>query len=281
MSALTVGEALREAQQRIDAADARALLCHATERTPAYLIAHSQAQLSPAVAARYAGLVERRAAGEAVAYLTGEREFYGRTFKVTPAVMIPRPETELLVDLALERIPQRSPTRVLDLGTGSGCVAISIASERSQAKIVATDQSLEALAAARRNAVALHVGNLAFLQSDWFAGLRRERFDLIVSNPPYVAAGDPHLGEGDLRFEPPSALIGGEDGLEAIRTIVKGARTYLVAGGWLLFEHGFDQSARARALLRDGGYRDIFSARDLAGIERVTGGRLTLIDASQ
>jgi release factor glutamine methyltransferase len=277
----TVSEALQAAQQRIDAVDARVLLCHATGRDASFIIARADAQLPSAVMAEFSALVDRRAAGEPVAYLTGEREFYGRTFKVTPAVLIPRPETELLVDLALERMPRSGISRVLELGTGSGCIAIALASERSLAKIVATDQSLDALAVARRNAFAIHVGNIAFLQSDWFEGLRRERFDVIVSNPPYVATGDPHLGEGDLRYEPRTALDGGSDGLDAVRAIVKGARAYLEPGGWLLFEHGHDQAAKARGLLRDAAYRDIFSARDLAGIERVSGGRLTLVDASQ
>ncbi len=277
----TVAEALDAAQQRIDSIDARVLLRHVTGRDAAYLIARADAQLPAEVQGAYAALVDRRAAGEPVAYLTGEREFYGRSFKVTPAVLIPRPETELLVDLALERMPGNRPTRVLELGTGSGCIAIALASERSHCKIVATDQSVEALGVARRNAFNLHVGNIAFLQSDWFEGLRRERFDLIIANPPYIAAGDPHLEQGDLRFEPKAALAAGADGLDAIRTIVKGARSYLEAGGWLLFEHGHDQAAKARGLLRDAAYREIFSGRDLAGIERVSGGRLTLVDASQ
>jgi len=277
----TVSEALDVAQQRIDSTDARVLLRHVTGRDSAYLIARADAQLPAEVQAAYAALVDRRAAGEPVAYLTGEREFYGRSFKVTPAVLIPRPETELLVDLALERMPRNVPTRVLELGTGSGCVAIALASERSHCKIVATDQSIDALSVARRNAFSLHVGNIAFLQSDWFEGLRRERFDLVISNPPYVATGDPHLTQGDLRFEPQAALTAGEDGLDAIRTLVKGARSYLEAGGWLLLEHGHDQAAKARALLREAAYREIFSAHDLAGIERVSGGRLTLVDATQ
>ena len=277
----TVSESLQAAQQRIDAVDARVLLCHATGRDAAFIIARAEAQLPPEVCAAYSALVDRRAAGEPVAYLTGEREFYGRPFKVTPSVLIPRPETELLVDLALERMPRTAPTRVLELGTGSGCIAIALASERSQSKIVATDQSVEALTVARRNAFAFHIGNIAFLQSNWFEGLRKERFDLVVSNPPYVASGDPHLEQGDLRFEPRTALESGSDGLDAIREIIKGARGYLQAGGWLLFEHGYDQGAKARALMREAAYRDIFSAPDLAGIERVSGGRLTLVDASQ
>jgi release factor glutamine methyltransferase len=220
--------------------------------------------------------VERRALGEPVAYLTGEREFYGRPYKVSPAVLIPRSETELLVDLALERIPQDAPSRVIDLGTGSGCVAISLASERSQAKILALDQSLEALALARRNAVAAQVGNVAFLQSDWFSALRREHFEVIVANPPYVASGDAHLSKGDVRFEPRTALDGGADGFDAIRHIVKNAKAYLVPGGWLLFEHGHDQGEQARLLLHAQGYEQIFTAHDLAGTDRVSAGRLTV-----
>ncbi|MEA3153880.1 MAG: release factor glutamine methyltransferase [Betaproteobacteria bacterium] len=276
MSAVTLGEAFRTARTRIHSTDAGVLLCHVIGRDPAYLIAHPDMRLRADEHESFASLVERRAQGEPVAYLTGEREFYGRAFKISPAVLIPRPETELLVDLALERI-QRSPSaRVLDMGTGSGCVAVAIASERSHAKVLALDQSLEALAVARRNAVRLGAGNVAFLQSDWFDGLGPERFDLIVSNPPYVASGDPHLQEGDVRFEPRNALEAGGDGLNAIRRIVSGAERYLVPAGWLLFEHGYDQAMSARKLLQAAGYQDVFSARDLAGIERVSGGRLTM-----
>lgn len=276
MSPVTVGEALEAAEQRIDAVDARVLLCHAIGRNVAYLIAHPEVQLRAGEQSTYDGLVDRRAEGEPVAYLTGEREFYGRPYKVTPAVLIPRSETELLVDLALERVPQDGPSRVIDLGTGSGCVAISLASERSHCKILALDQSLEALAVARRNAVAAQVGNVAFLQSDWFSALRREHFDVIVANPPYVAGSDPHLTEGDVRFEPRSALDGGPDGLDAIRHIVKHAKEHLAPGGWLLFEHGHDQGERARLQLHAEGYEEIFTAHDLAGIDRVSAGRLTL-----
>jgi release factor glutamine methyltransferase len=278
VSAITLGEAFRTARSRIRAIDAGVLLCHVIGRDPAYLIAHPEMRLRPDEHSSFAALVERRVRGEPVAYLTGEREFYGRTFKVSPAVLIPRPETELLVDLALERIPRAAAaTRVLDAGTGSGCIAIAVASERSHCKVLALEQSVEALAVARRNAVDLRIGNVAFLQSDWFSALGRERFDIIVSNPPYVAKSDPHLQNGDARFEPLTALEGGAEGLDAIRRIVAEARPHLIAGGWLLFEHGYDQASRARQFLRAAGYEDVFSARDLAGIERVAGGRLTLI----
>lgn len=276
MNGHTIGEALHGARRRLDAIDAQALLCHVTARTPGSIIAHPELTLSAAELERYAALVERRAGGEPVAYLTGEREFYGRTFAVTPAVLIPRPETELLVDLALERVARDRAARVLDLGTGCGCVAVAIASERSHSKVVGVDRSAAALALARKNALALRVGNVAFVQSNWFEALGDERFAVIVSNPPYVADGDPHLHEGDLRFEPAEALQGGADGLTAIRHIVGGAHRHLERGGWLLFEHGHDQAERARTLLGSLGYREVFSARDLAGIERVTGGRLTL-----
>jgi release factor glutamine methyltransferase len=276
MSPLNLGQALQDGAGRIGATDARVLLAHATGRNAAYLIAHPEIGMRLQQDAAYRELVERRAAGEPVAYLTGEREFYGRPFKVSPAVLIPRPETELLVDLALERIAAGTPARILDVGTGSGCVAIAIASERSHCKIVALDQSYEALAVARRNAFELRVGNVAFLQSNWFEALRDEHFDVIVSNPPYVAAGDPHLASGDLRFEPKAALESGADGLDAIRHIAAESAKHLAPGGWLLVEHGHDQAAAVRGLFEAAGYGEVFSERDLADIERVTGGRLTV-----
>jgi release factor glutamine methyltransferase len=275
MSAGTVGDVLRAASQKIAAVDAQVLLRHVTGRDAAFLIAHPEATLAGSEAERYRALVERRAAGEPVAYLTGEREFYGRAFKVTPAVLIPRPETELLVDLALERIPAAGTPRVLELGTGSGCIAVSLAAERPNAKVLALDNSVETLAVARRNAVEARVGNVAFLRSDWLSALGPEHFELIVSNPPYVAAGDAHLTQGDLRFEPRSALDGGADGLDAIRRIVGEAKNHLTPGGWLIFEHGHDQGERARLLLHAAGYVEIFTAHDLARTDRVSAGRLT------
>jgi release factor glutamine methyltransferase len=276
MSGLTLGDALSGAQGRIDPVDARVLLCYAVGRDSAYLAAHPEVPLRPNEQENYTNLVERRAKGEPVAYLTGEREFYGRLFRITPAVLIPRSETELLVDLALERIPQDGPVRVLELGTGSGCVAISLASERPQAKVLALDRSLDALGLARRNAVTANVGNVAFLRSDWFSALRDEHFDVIVANPPYVASTDRHLNEGDLRYEPRAALDGGADGMEAIRHIVSGAKSHLKPGGSLLFEHGHDQGERARLLLHGVGYVEILTAHDLARTDRVSAGRLTL-----
>jgi release factor glutamine methyltransferase len=275
VSEVALGEALRAAERRVAGVDARVLLCHVTGHTPAYLIAHPEALIGANQHAAFSSLVERRASGQPVAYLTGEREFYGRSFNVSAAVLIPRPETELLVDLALERIPRAATGRVLDLGTGSGCVAIAIASERSHCKIIALDQSVDALAVARRNAFALGVGNVACLRSDWYSALGDERFDLVVSNPPYVAAGDPHLSQGDLRFEPAKALIAGADGLDCLRAIIAGGVDHLTPGGWLLVEHGHDQALRVRSLFAEAGYAEIFSACDLAGIERVSGGRLT------
>jgi release factor glutamine methyltransferase len=277
MSGRTVGAMLRAAGERIGAVDARVLLCHTIDCNSAYVAAHPEAERPASEAARFGELVERRARGEPVAYLTGRREFYGHSFRITPAVLIPRPETELLVELALERLPAAHSARVLDLGTGSGCIALSVASERSRSKIIATDQCPAALALARDNALALGVRNVAFIESDWFLGLAADaRFDVIVSNPPYVATGDSHLERGDLRFEPHTALTAGADGLDAIRTIISGAARHLSPGGWLLLEHGFAHGPRVRALLAAAGYDHVFSTKDLAAIERVSGGRLTV-----
>ncbi len=257
----------------LDAVDARVLLRAVLGVDDLYLVAHNHEIVSAAHEARFRALAARRAAGEPVAYLVGERAFYEQIFKVTPAVLIPRPETELLVELALARLPPAAPRHLLDLGTGSGCIAISIALARPQAQVTALDQSTPALAVARENAARLQAPNVIFHGSDWYAAVRAQRFDVIVSNPPYVAEGDAHLGQGDLRFEPASALTAGADGLDDIQRIVAGARAHLVPGGWLLFEHGYDQAARCRELLLQAGFIDVQSWRDLAGIERVSGGR--------
>lgn len=252
--------------------EAQILMQHALGASRAWLIAHEQDGIPDEQRLLFEALLQRRLSGEPIAYILGSREFYGLDFLVTPATLIPRPDTELLVELALERLPQQG--RVLDLGTGSGAIALSIAHARPDAEVTALDASEEALEVARGNSRRLNLANVRLLHSDWFSALNTARFDLIVSNPPYVAAGDPHLTQGDLRFEPASALASGPDGLDDIRRIINDAASHLKPGGWLLFEHGYDQAAKVRALLEASGYEAIFSARDLAGIERASGGRL-------
>ena len=253
--------------------DAQVLLVHVLGVSRAWLVAHGGDEVEDSAREAFRKLVLLRHDGEPVAYLVGRREFHGLDFRVTPDVLIPRPETETLVDAALEKLDATPDRKVLDLGTGSGCVAISIASERPVARVTAIDLSAEALEVARSNAMALGQ-EVEFLQGRWFAPLSRRRFDLIVSNPPYVAAGDRHLDQGDLRFEPGVALISGADGLNDIRVIVAGAEEHLLPGGWLLFEHGYDQAESCRDLLRKAGFADLKSWPDLAGIPRVAGGRL-------
>lgn len=260
----------------LDASTARieiqALLQHVLGVNRAYLLAHADEALGDAAYAAYRQLLERRLAGEPLAYILGEREFFGLTFKTTPATLIPRPETELLVELALERMPA-VPCRVLDLGTGSGAVALSIAHARPDVEVWACDVSADALAVAEENARRLELRNVHLAESDWFVSLPALQFDVIVSNPPYIAEGDPHLTQGDLRFEPARALSSGIDGLSDIRHLITESKRFLTNGGWLLFEHGYDQAERVRSLLEEAGYAEVFSARDLAGIERVSGGR--------
>jgi release factor glutamine methyltransferase len=256
----------------LDPVDNRILLCHALGLTRVGLITQSTRELTADEAARLSDLIARRLGGEPVAYIVGRREFYGLPFEVDPAVLIPRPETELLVELALERLPPRG--RVLDMGTGSGAIAVALAHTRPDALVTALDVSEAALAVARRNAAA-NAASVRLLASDWYAALDGEQFELIVSNPPYIAAGDSHLAQGDLRFEPAGALTDHADGLSALRRIVAGAAPHLAPQGWLLMEHGYDQSAAVRALLAAAGFEQVQSWPDLAGIERVSGARLT------
>ncbi|MGE5088101.1 MAG: peptide chain release factor N(5)-glutamine methyltransferase [Candidatus Levyibacteriota bacterium] len=256
--------------------DAQVLLAHALGRDRAWLIAHAGDALSREDADRFFALARRRREGEPVAYLTGWREFWGLRLAVDSSVLIPRPETETLVEIALARLPADRRLRVLDLGTGSGAVALAIARERPLAQVVAIDRSPAALAIARANARHLGIGNVAFAQGDWYEGLPPAEtggFDLVVSNPPYVAAGDAHLRQGDLPFEPIGALAAGGDGLDALRPIIAGAPARLATGGWLAVEHGHDQSSAVQRLFADAGFAEITSARDLAGIPRVVAGR--------
>ena len=246
--------------------EGRILLAHTLGCDRAWLTAHGDTVLSAAQAAIFDALARRRHNGEPVAFLTGRREFFGLDLEITPDVLIPRPETELLVEMVLERIDDRTAARVLDLGSGSGAIALAIAQQRPRVSVLGVDVSMQSIALARRNALRLQIPNAEFLPSDWFDQVPREAFPVIVSNPPYVEDFDPHLHEGDLRFEPPMALKGGPDGLTAIRAIVARARDYLAAGGLLLLEHGYDQADRVQALLRDAGFGAVESRRDLAGI---------------
>lgn len=267
--AATLGLDRREARL-----EARVLAAFAWDVAPAWLIAHDTDTLTTEQAARFGSLLARRLAGEPVAYLTGTREFFGHPFVITPDVLIPRPDTELLVELALARVAPDRPATILDLGTGSGCIAITLALERPNARVTAVDRSAAALAVARRNAALLDA-DVEFLTSDWFEALGNRRFNCIVSNPPYIAAGDPHLVRGDVRFEPASALAAGPDGLDDLRHLIDAARTHLAPGGVLLLEHGHDQAATVCALLAAHGYARPRSWPDLAGIPRVSGGEVS------
>jgi release factor glutamine methyltransferase len=253
--------------------EAELLLQHALGQSRAWLFAHADDPVDDAGGDRFGALVARRAGGEPLAYVTGRREFWSLELAVTADVLIPRPETELLVELALRRIATDAAATVADLGTGSGAIALAIAHERPAARLLATDASAGALAVARGNAQRLGIGNVEFAQGDWCGALAGRRFDLIASNPPYIADHDTHLAIGDLRFEPRAALASGSDGLDAIRAIVACAPAKLAPGGWLLLEHGFEQGAPVRELLLASGLDDVFSACDLEQRERVSGGR--------
>jgi release factor glutamine methyltransferase len=252
--------------------EARVLAAFAWDVSPAWLIAHDTDPVSVAHLAQFQSLLTRRLEGVPIAYLVGTREFYGRPFQVSPAVLIPRPDTELLVEAALRHLPEHSPCRILDLGTGSGAVAVTLALQRPMADVVAVDTSAKALEIAQANARRLGAENVHCVNGNWYAELGVNKFDLIVSNPPYIAAADPHLDAGDLRFEPPQALASGDDGLRDLRIIVAGAPTHLAEHGWIFLEHGYDQAAAVIELLRQYGFEQICTLRDLAGLDRVSGG---------
>ena len=293
-------------------AEARRLLAYLTGQPLTWFMAHGDDPADPDIATRFQALAERRRAGEPLAYLLGQQEFYGRPFAVSPAVLIPRADTETLVETALEQLArlrrQRCavPLSLLELGTGSGIIAITLALEAPDTEVHAVERSPEALAVAQQNAKALGADRIHWHAGSWWQALanatgsheatenaataaqttspitaRQERptepparrFDLIVSNPPYIAANDHHLQQGDLRFEPPQALAAGPDGLDDLRIIIGGAPSHLNPGGWLLLEHGYDQETPVQALLRDAGFADVFTRHDLAGQPRVSGGR--------
>ena len=267
----SIAAVLRGQRLPLPQLEIRMLLAQVLGLTRVQMITQSERLLTAQEAQQLDTLCARRIAGEPIAYLLGEREFYGLALQVDPNVLIPRPETELLVELALQHLPPNG--HVLDMGTGSGAIAIAIAHTRPDADVSALDASLLALQVAQRNA-ARHGAHIRFLHSDWFAALAAGRFDLIVSNPPYIVAGDRHLAEGDLRFEPIDALTDHADGLSALRTISARAPAHLSSGGWLLMEHGYDQAQPVRALLDAAGFGQVQSWRDLAGIERVSGGQI-------
>jgi len=262
---VTVEQALRAS--RIDSREARLLLAAASGFSEASVVAYPERDLPAETETRFHEFVQRRSQGEPVAYILGRKEFYGLELAVNPAVMVPRPETELLVDLAL----QREFSSLVDLGTGSGAIALAIKRERPGARVVAVEASAAALAVAQRNAVK-HNLEIDFRHGRWFEPLAGERFDIVLANPPYVAEGDPHLP--DLGFEPRAALTSGADGLDAIREIVREAPRHLAPGGWLLLEHGIGQNAAIRSLLREAGLEDLQSWPDLARIPRVAGGKV-------
>ena len=268
-----IRDLLQRASAVIERLDAEWLLAHALGRPPGWLWAHADDPVDAAVREAFDALVARRAAGEPVAYLTGTRGFWTLDLGVSPATLIPRAETERLVELALDRLPTDTPCRVADLGTGSGAIALAIARERPMAAVVATDASKAALAVAVANARRNAIDNVWFRRGDWCEALGRDRFDLVASNPPYIAAGDPHLAQGDLRHEPAAALASGIDGLDAIRRIVRDVPAHLAPAGWLLLEHGHDQGEAVRALLLAAGFSDVATEADLEGRDRVTLGR--------
>ncbi len=275
---MRVDKTLRAARDRLRHAgiapdearlEAEILLCASLRRERAWLYAWPEARLNTEQARQFEAAIQRRMAGAPVAYITGQREFWSLNFAVTPAALIPRADTEQLVEQALTLLQDRPRPKVLELGTGSGCISCALASERPDAVILANDISHSALAIAEGNIRDLRLDNIEISPGNWFEGIT-QRFDLILSNPPYIASGDPHLQRGDLPAEPGIALASGESGLDAITHIVENAPDYLRADGWLLFEHGHDQGKAARALLRQRGYRRIATRRDLAGNERVS-----------
>ena len=266
---------------RLDAIDARfeaqLLLQHLLNVNRAWLIAHENDSLSNEAQAGFEQLTNRRADGEPIAYILGSREFYGLNLKVTPATLIPRPDTEILVDAALNKVPADTTLQILDLGTGSGAIALAIAQQRPQTQVTAVDASQAALEVAISNSKQLHIANIHFLLSDWFNNLKDTLFDVIVSNPPYIENNDTHLTQGDLRFEPSSALAAGADGLDDIRRIIDSCLVHLKPQGWLMLEHGYNQAAAVAHLMAQTGLVNIETFKDLGGNDRVTIGKNPLI----
>lgn len=276
MSSLTIEQILRHAYQRIDKIDADLLLQHLLAVNHAFLLTHSDQTLTLEQTNHFLHWALQRSEGVPIAYLIGQREFYDSVFKVSAAVLIPRPETELLIDLALNLIPTDRACKILDLGTGSGAIAITIAKHRILSQVIAVDVSVDAISIANWNARNLRANNVRFVIGNWFSELSNEKFDLIVTNPPYVAENDPHLQQGDLRFEPKLALSAGHSGMNCINHIIQTAPQHLEKNGWLLLEHGYDQADKCKELLEKGNFTKICSYPDLAGIIRISGGQFSV-----
>ena len=254
--------------------EAELMLCRATGLTRTQLRTHPEKDVSATQQAQLSAWIQRRLQGEPLAYILGDAEFYGLTLSVTSDTLIPRQDTELLVDAALELIPERAPWTVLDMGTGSGAIAIAIAHNRPIAQVTALDASKAALAVAQDNACGLRLPSIRFIHSDWFSALGQQRFDVIISNPPYIAQNDPHLQATSLPYEPMSALTSGVDGLDDIRLLVQQAPRHLNSDGWLLLEHGYDQGAAVRHLMQSAGFSAIATHRDYGNNDRITLGQL-------
>jgi len=254
--------------------EAELMLCRATGLTRTQLRTYPEKDVSDTQQKQLSAWVQRRSQGEPLAYILGDTEFYGLKLSVTPDTLIPRQDTELLVDAALELIPERAPWTVLDMGTGTGAIAIAIAHHRPIAQVTALDASKAALAIAQDNACALRLPSIRFIHSDWFSALGQQRFDMIVSNPPYIAQNDPHLQATSLPYEPISALTSGVDGLDDIRLLVQQAPKHLNSDGWLLLEHGYDQGAAVRHLMQSAGFSSIATHRDYGNNDRITLGQL-------
>lgn len=253
--------------------DAELLLAAALGKSRSFLHTWPERIVPSEAALKFAEYLQRRRGGEPVAYILGQQGFWKLDLEVAPHTLIPRPDTELLVEAALELLPA-TPARVLDLGTGSGAIALALASERPSWKVTAVDRVIEAVALAERNRQRLQLNNATVLSSHWFSALAGQRFQLIISNPPYIASADPHLAQGDVRFEPASALVAGPDGLDDLRLIVAQAPEHLEAGGWLMLEHGYDQAEAVRDLLHTRGFEEVNSRTDLGGHQRISLGRL-------
>lgn len=253
--------------------DAEVLLCHCLHKNRSFIRAWPEHQLTDQQAAEFLALIAQRQQGVPVAYLTGEREFWSRSFKVNPDVLIPRPDSELLIELSLDLLPTTQASKIIDLGTGSGILGITLAAERPRSKVIACDLSPTALRTAQDNAQQLQIDNVRFLASNWFSAITDRDFDLVISNPPYIDQHDPHLQQGDVRFEPDSALISAENGLQDIRLLADQARQHLKPGGYLLIEHGYDQQTAVQALFKRFNYQQITTHPDYAGNPRVTSGQ--------